>query len=155
MNFKEKIVMFLATGAYIGRIPFAPGTFGALIGLPVYYLLSMTSLSVAAVITIALIVVAVWASEHAEQLMGKKDPGSVVIDEVAGMVVTLLGIPFGVVTAICGFVLFRIFDIAKPHPVRYLQDDLPGGAGIVMDDIAAGIISNIILRVICLALGIA
>lgn len=153
MNFKGKIVIFLATGAYIGNIPFAPGTFGSLLGLIVCFLLSMVSVSVAATIATALIVLSVWASEHAEKLMGKKDPGSVVIDEVAGMVVTLVGIPFGVVTAISGFVLFRLLDILKPQPVRFFQDDLPGGAGIVMDDVAAGVIANLLLRGVCLILG--
>lgn len=153
MNFKGKIVLFIATGAHVGNIPFAPGTFGSILGLGACYLLSMVSVSVAAIIVTALIVLSVWASEHAERLVGKKDPGSVVIDEVAGMVVTLMGLPFGVVTALSGFILFRLLDILKPHPVRFFQDDLPGGAGIVMDDVAAGIIANIILRGICLILG--
>lgn len=154
MNFKGEIVLFFATGAYVGKVPFAPGTFGSLLGLIVCFILSLTSVSAAAMIAVALILVAVWASEHAERLMGKKDPGSVVIDEVAGMVVTMIGIPFGPVTAISGFVLFRLLDIVKPPPVRFFQDDLPGGAGIVMDDVAAGIIANVLLRVVCLVLSI-
>lgn len=155
MNFKGKIALFFATGAYVGNIPFAPGTFGSLIGLPICFLLTMASLHTASIITVALIVLAVWASEHAEKLIGKKDPGCVVIDEVAGMVVTLIGIPFGVVTAISGFFLFRLLDIVKPPPVRFFQDDLSGGAGIVMDDVAAGIFANILLRGLCLVLDIA
>ena len=105
-------------------------------------------------IAVVLILVAVWASEHAEKLIEKKDPGVVVVDEVAGMVVTMVGIPFGVVTAISGFVLFRLLDIIKPPPVRFFQDNLPGGAGIVMDDVAAGIIANILLRLVCVIPGI-
>ena len=153
MNFKGKIVLFVATGAFVGKVPFAPGTFASLPGLIVCYFLSLTSVSAAALVAIALILVAVWVSEHAEKLMGEKDPGSVVIDEVAGMVITMMGIPFGVVTAISGFVLFRLLDIVKPPPVRFFQDDLPGGAGIVMDDVAAGIIANILLRLVCLMMG--
>lgn len=144
--------MFVATGAYVGNIPFAPGTFGSMLGLVVCFLLSLASVSVAAMVAVALILVAVWASEHAEKLMGEKDPGGVVVDEVAGMVVTMMGIPFDVVTAISGFVLFRLLDIVKPPPVRFFQDDLSGGAGIVMDDVAAGIIANILLRLACLIL---
>lgn len=146
--------MFFATGAYVGKVPFAPGTFGSLLGLFCCFFLSMVSVPAYAVITVSLILVSVWASEHAEKLMGKKDPGSVVIDEVAGMVVTMIGIPFGGMTAAMGFILFRLLDIIKPSPVRFFQDDLPGGAGIVMDDVAAGIIANILLRALCLALGV-
>jgi phosphatidylglycerophosphatase A len=154
MNFKGKTVLFIATGCGVGNIPFAPGTFGSLLGLIICFLLSMASVSAGAMIAIALILVSVWISERAEKMMGKKDPGSVVIDEVAGMVVTLIGIPFGASTAIAGFVLFRLLDIVKPPPVRFFQDDLPGGAGIVMDDVAAGIIANILLRVVCFVFGI-
>ena len=154
MNFKGKIVLFFATGAYVGNVPFAPGTFGSLLGLVVCFLLTTVPISVATIIVVALILFSVWVSEHAEKMMGEKDPGSVVIDEVAGMVVTMIGIPFGVVTAITGFVLFRLLDIVKPPPVRFFQDDLAGGAGIVMDDVAAGIIANILLRVVCLVWGI-
>jgi len=154
MNFKGKIVLFFATGAYVGNVPFAPGTFGSLLGLVVCFLLTTVPISVATIIVVALILFSVWVSEHAEKMMGEKDPGSVVIDEVAGMVVTMIGIPFGVVTAITGFILFRLLDIVKPPPVRFFQDDLAGGAGIVMDDVAAGIIANILLRVVCLVWGI-
>jgi len=154
MNFKGKIVLFFATGAHVGNVPFAPGTFGSLLGLVVCFLLTTVPISVATIIVVALILFSVWVSEHAEKMMGEKDPGSVVIDEVAGMVVTMIGIPFGVVTAITGFILFRLMDIVKPPPVRFFQDDLAGGAGIVMDDVAAGIIANILLRVVCLVWGI-
>lgn len=147
MNFKGKIALFIATGAYVGKIPVAPGTFGSVLGLILCFFLSPVSVSTMAMVTMGLILVSTWASEHAEKLMGKKDPGSVVIDEVAGMMVAMVGIPFGAFTALSGFVLFRIMDIIKPPPVRFFQDDLQGGAGIVMDDVAAGIIANILLRV--------
>lgn len=146
--------MFIATGGYVGNVPFAPGTFGSVLGLIVCFFLSLASVSVTALVIIALILVAVWASERAEKLIGKKDPGSVVIDEVAGMAITMIGIPFGVLTAISGFFLFRLLDIVKPPPVRIFQDELPGGAGIVMDDVAAGILANILLRLVCMIPGI-
>jgi phosphatidylglycerophosphatase A len=154
MNFKGKIAVFIATGGYVGNIPFAPGTFGSLLGLIACFFLSLAPEPVTAIIVVALILVAVWASEHAEKLMGKKDPGSVVIDEVAGMAVTMVGVPFDGLTVISGFVLFRLLDIVKPPPVRFFQDDLSGGAGIVMDDVAAGIIANILLRVGLLVFGL-
>ena len=76
------------------------------------------------------------------------------LDEIVGMMVTLMGIPFTHETALLGFVLFRLLDILKPPPVRTLQDTLPGGAGVVMDDVGAGIIGNIVLRIICHVAGL-
>lgn len=154
MNFKDKMVLFLATAGYVGRIPFAPGTFGSALGLIACYLISLASLSIGAVAVILIILIAVWVADHAERLLEKKDPGCVVIDEVAGMVVTLLGIPLTGVTAVGGFFLFRLFDIVKPSPVRFFQDNCPGGAGVVLDDIAAGIFANLLLRALCLIFGI-
>lgn len=148
------MALFVATGGYVGRIPVAPGTFGSLAGLIICFFLSVTSLPTAVVVTIALILVAVWASEIAEGILGEKDPGPIVIDEVAGMAVTLVGISFSVTTAIMGFVLFRLLDILKPPPVRWFQDNLPGGWGVVMDDVAAGIIGNILLRCILMLTGV-
>lgn len=153
MNFKGKMVLFMATGGYIGRIPFAPGTFGSALGLFICYLISFASISVGAIAAIALILIAVWVSENAERLLDKKDPGCVVIDEVAGMLVTLIGIPLSGVTAVGGFVLFRLFDIIKPPPVRFFQDNCSGGAGVVLDDVAAGIAANLFLRLFCLVFG--
>lgn len=154
MNFKGKMALFFATCGYVGRIPFAPGTFGSVAGLAVCFFLSRISLSLSALLAIALILSAVWISEIAERIVGRKDPGCIVIDEVAGMVVTMVGVPFSLLTATAGFVLFRVLDIVKPPPVRTIQDGLSGGAGVVLDDVAAGIIGNLLLRCFCLAMGI-
>lgn len=80
--------------------------------------------------------------------MGRKDPGAIVIDEVVGMAVALLGLPLTPATIIGGFILFRLLDIIKPFPVGWLDRRLSGGTGIVADDVAAGIIANLILRVL-------
>jgi phosphatidylglycerophosphatase A len=101
---------------------------------------------VAAIATIALILCAVWVAGEVEHQLKTKDPGCIVIDEVAGMMVTLLGLPVTMTTAVAGFFLFRLFDIIKPPPARQLDRHLGGGWGIVMDDIAAGIMANIVLR---------
>ena len=148
------MVFFLSTFGYVGKIPFAPGTFGSIAGLIVCFFLSWISVSLSALLTIGLILSAVWLSEHAEKILDKKDPGCIVIDEVAGMVVTMIGIPFNALTATAGFVLFRALDIGKPPPVRTIQDGLPGGAGVVLDDVAAGIIGNLLLRCLCLVTNI-
>jgi phosphatidylglycerophosphatase A len=154
MNFKAKTVIFFSTGGYIGKLPFAPGTFGSVVGLVICFLLSRISVSLSALLTVVLILSAIWLSEHAERIIGEKDPGCIVIDESAGMVVTLMGLPFNAVTAIAGFILFRLLDIVNPPPVRTIQDGLSGGAGVVMDDVAAGIIGNLLIRCLCLVTGI-
>ncbi len=154
MIFKEKTVLFFSTCGYVGKIPFAPGTFGSVLGLFICFFLSRISISLSALLTVVLILAAVWFSEYAERHIGKKDPGCIVIDEVAGMVVTMIGLPFNALTAITGFALFRLLDITKPPPIRTIQDGLSGGAGVVMDDVAAGIIGNLLLRWLCSAMDI-
>lgn len=139
--------MILATGGCIGRIPKAPGTVGALLGLPVIYGLAQLQPVPAILLCLILIAVAVWAAGAAERQLGAKDPGCIVIDEIAGMTVSLLGIPLSIGTGAAGFLLFRFFDVLKPPPVSLLERHLSGGWGIVMDDVAAGLIANIFLRI--------
>jgi phosphatidylglycerophosphatase A len=150
MNFTNKTAVFLATGFYAGRIPFAPGTFGSLIGLPLCFLLAGIRLSAAIAAALVFIFLAIWISDAAAKTLNRKDPGCIVIDEIAGMVVTLIGLPFTLTTTVLGFVLFRILDIIKPFPIRALDQRLSGGLGIVADDVVAGIFSNLILRILLL-----
>jgi phosphatidylglycerophosphatase A len=147
MILKPKAVMFLATGARVGRIPFAPGTFGSLVGLPIAYLLSKTDWALASILTAILILFAVRVAHLAERQLKAKDPGCIVIDEIAGMCVTLLAIPMTWATGVAGFFLFRIFDVIKPPPVRQMERRLQGGWGVVMDDVVAGIMANLVLRI--------
>ena len=85
-------------------------------------------------------------SGSAETILDRPDPGCIVIDEIAGFMVALLGIPFSPHWIVTGFFIFRIMDILKPPPIRYLDKNIPGGTGVVVDDLAAGIYSNLILR---------
>lgn len=153
MNFRNQVVMFLATGFYFGKMPFAPGTFGTLPGLLLCWAISGIPASAAIVVGTMLLALAVWISNEAEKLLESKDPGSIVIDEMAGMFVTLFGLAFSWKTALAGFVIFRILDILKPFPVRQLERKLKGGVGIVADDVMAGLMGNIILRIIMAATG--
>lgn len=146
MIFKRQAVMFLATGGYIGRIPIAPGTFGSLIGIPIAYVFSLVGTPTAFSAVVLITVAAVWIAHLAEKQLKQKDPGCIVIDEIAGMCVALVGIPFSWGTGLAGFFMFRVFDVLKPPPVRQLDRHLSGGWGIVMDDVAAGAMTNIILR---------
>ncbi len=148
MNFKEKAVMFIATGCFIGKIPLAPGTFGSIVGILPCFILSGTSVLIAIFFAVIFIIFSIWIAHNAERILNKKDPGCVVIDEIAGMVVTLIGLPFNVISVAGGFIIFRVLDITKPFPIRFFERHFSGGAGIVLDDVAAGIIGNIILRLL-------
>lgn len=139
--------MFLATGCYIGNISFAPGTFGSVLGLPLCFFLSTIDFSVAVLLTLIFMLCAVWISNEAEKILKTKDPGCVVIDEIAGMILTLFGLPFNMTSVISGFMIFRALDIWKPYPIRLIDRKCSGGIGIVLDDVLAGIMSNLILRI--------
>jgi phosphatidylglycerophosphatase A len=117
-----------------------------LIGIPVAFFLARWSWPLAAGVTIIMALAAVRIAGEAERQLEAKDPGCIVIDEIVGMCVALLAIPLTLQTGLAGFVLFRVFDIVKPPPVRWLERRLSGGWGIVMDDVAAGIMANIVLR---------
>ena len=140
--------MFLATGGYVGNIPVAPGTFGSLLGIPLCYGFAQISLPLAIIGTVGLIAVAIWIAQLAEGISEQKDPGKIVIDEIAGMVVTLIGVPFHLTSVLIGFIIFRVLDIIKPFPIRSLERRIGGGAGVVLDDVVAGIIGNILIRLI-------
>jgi phosphatidylglycerophosphatase A len=144
---RRDAVLVAATGLYVGRIPWAPGTAGSLLGLPIIYALSRLSPAGAAVGCLVLTAAAVWIAGAAERRLGVRDPGCIVIDEIAGMTAALLWIPLSPGSAAAGFLLFRLFDIWKPPPVSTLERRLSGGWGIVMDDIAAGLMANIALRI--------
>lgn len=90
----------------------------------------------------------------AEKILKQNDPGCIVIDEIAGIMVTFLSLPFNTITVIAGFLIFRFFDILKPFPIRSMERKLAGGTGIVMDDLLAGVYSNIALRLLVMTTGI-
>ncbi len=148
MNFRDRAVVFLATGFSIGHIPFAPGTFGSILGLPLSFILAGLALPLAIAGAGLFIFGAVWIANEAEKLLQQDDPGCIVIDEIAGMAVTLIGLPVDLKIALMGFILFRILDVLKPFPIRLLDRRLKGGLGVVMDDVVAGIFANALLRLL-------
>ena len=150
MKNTSSVFVGLATGGYIGFIPFAPGTFGSLLGIPLFYFMSSLLLLSAFSFMFVFILFSIWVAGKAEKSLKTKDPGCIVIDEMAGMGVTFLVIPFNLYLAILGFLVFRFFDILKPFPVNYLEKRFTGGLGVVIDDVAAGIMSNIVLQMILL-----
>ena len=146
MHFREKAALFLATGCFVGKIPFAPGTFGSLLGIPLCFVLSKLNFLFASLCIIGFIVFAIWTAQRAEKILQKSDPGNIVIDEIAGMTVALIGLPFNLRSVVIGFIIFRAFDIFKPYPIRRMERRLSGGVGVVLDDVVAGIYSNLVLR---------
>jgi phosphatidylglycerophosphatase A len=148
MKFRERAVLFVATGFFIGTVPFAPGTVGSLIGLPVCFLLSRLNLLQSVICILVFILFAIGIATAAEKILKQKDPGRIVIDEIAGLMVTFAGLPFNLKTALAGFIIFRVLDILKPFPIRILERRVGGGTGVVLDDVLAGVYGNLILRVV-------
>jgi len=138
--------MILATGFGTGYGPIAPGTWGSLPGLALAFGLDRWA-GRWAVLGGALFfaVAGVWAAGRVEALLGEKDPGRVVVDEIAGQMVTLLFLPLTLPTFVVAFLLFRVLDVFKPWPARRLED-LPGGSGIMADDLLVGLYANLILH---------
>ena len=146
MKFRERAVLFVATGFFIGSVPVAPGTFGSLIGLPVCFLLSRLNFLQSLICILVFILFAIGIASAAEKILNQKDPGQIVIDEIAGLMVALAGLPFNLKTVLAGFIIFRVFDILKPFPIRILEKRVGGGSGIVLDDVLAGVYGNLIIR---------
>jgi phosphatidylglycerophosphatase A len=153
MKFYQCAVLFLATGFFIGYLPGAPGTFGTLLGLPICYLLAGLHIGLTVVTVVLFIGFSIAVASAAEKILNQKDPAQIVIDEIAGLLVTFVGIPFNLQTAFSGFIIFRVFDILKPPPIRWLDTKVGGGSGVVVDDVVAGICANLMLRLIILIFG--
>ncbi len=143
--------LFLATVAGVGYAPVAPGTFGSAAGLVIWALLPHT-IAVQVVAIVVLFAVGSWSGTVAEHHFGRVDPPPVVIDEVMGMLITLLFNPVGWKGALAGFLLFRVMDVIKPWPANKLEA-LPGGVGVMADDGMAAVYANLALRLVIWSYG--
>ncbi len=141
-----RIIKIITSFFGLGYAPLASGTFGSL-GGAVLFLLFGRDAWVFFAVTIFITFVGFISCRRAEEVFGKKDPSKVVIDEVSGMMISLLFLPLKTWVIIIAFLLFRIFDILKPPPCRWLEK-LPGSYGIMLDDVAAGIYANMILQIV-------
>jgi phosphatidylglycerophosphatase A len=143
-------IVFLATGAYSGYAPVASGTVGSIAALPLIYLfVQLWRVSpVAQMSTLILAVVgACWVAGAAEQYLGEHDSGKIVIDEIIGFLTATAFLDLTLMHLAVAFFLFRLFDILKPPPARYFDEKVPGGPGVVLDDVFAGIYANILVRI--------
>ncbi|MFA5287062.1 MAG: phosphatidylglycerophosphatase A [Candidatus Omnitrophota bacterium] len=139
-------VKLLSTFFYIGYLPLIPGTFGSLAGVVLFFLVKITALNYT-LFTLAIIVLGFLVCGQAEKAAQKKDPSCVVIDEVSGMLLSFLFIPYDIKLVIIAFILFRILDMLKPYPAGRLER-LKGSVGIMSDDLIAGLYTNLILQVV-------
>ncbi len=172
MNLSSQFILWLAQGFGVGRIPFAPGTFGSLVGLAWFWILLLPNSPLLFLVGIlASIFASVWLCGASEKILRQRDPGSIVMDEIIAIpicFVSWIAILFfqkdfwpapeyffseqnGVMT-MGGFLLFRLFDISKPWPVKQSQS-LPGGWGVTVDDLLAAVYVNIAVLIILLVRG--
>jgi phosphatidylglycerophosphatase A len=148
MNFRDRAVLLLATGFSVGHVPLAPGTFGTLLGIPVCFILADIGLPFMMIGAATFVLFAVWIAGEAERLISTRDAPCIVIDEMAGIVIAMFGVPMTPLNLTAGFIAFRALDIIKPFPARRIDAKVSGGWGIVMDDVVAGFYSNLFLRII-------
>jgi phosphatidylglycerophosphatase A len=145
----DKLALILSSCFGIGLIPVAQGTFGTLAGIPLAMALAHVGPMAAAYLLFFFVLLAIWASDRSARALEKDDPAEVVIDETAGLLLTLFLLPATGFNLCLGFILFRLFDILKPFPIRRLEK-VEGGAGIVLDDLLAGVYANVCIRVVTL-----
>jgi phosphatidylglycerophosphatase A len=139
------VAHFVASGAGSGYSPVASGTAGAALGALLYWPLAALGLPLYLVTVAGSIALAIWSADVMTRAWATEDDGRIVADEIAGQLVTLaplvaLGNSRSLGWVVTGFVLFRVYDIWKPGPVRWLEENLPGGFGVVLDDVLAGVL---------------
>lgn len=152
------LVLGVATAAGAGYAPVAPGSLGSAVGVLLYLALSGLHPALFAVTAVGVLALGIWAAEYAEHAFGQHDDGRIVIDEVVGQLITLFpllviggaGVARSLPLLAVGFVVFRLFDIWKPGPVSWAERNFAGGAGVMLDDVVAGVLGAIVLTVIAL-----
>lgn len=150
---QNHLVKIFASGFYTGYMPVASGTFGSLVGVALYLAAYSLPTFLQWILAVALTGFAVWMASLAAPLFGEVDSSKIVIDEVAGMFITLIGVPPSLYWIVIGFLIFRALDIVKPPPAHWFDKRVKNGWGVVLDDVAAGFYGNIILLLMTRASG--
>lgn len=143
---KSLFIKLISTFFGTGYLPFIPGTFGSAAGMALYFIIRHNSLLYACVLLV-ITILGFWTAGKAAKIFNQKDPRCVVIDEAAGMLISLMFIPYDLKWVITGFLVFRLMDTLKPFPAARIER-LPGSLGIMGDDIVAGIYTNIVLQIV-------
>lgn len=146
-------IHFIAFGFGSGLLPKMPGTWGTVVAIPIYLLIAHCPLWLYALITLFLIGFAIYACDVAARNIGVHDHPGIVLDEIVGYLLTMIAIPTQWIWIILGFVLFRVFDIWKPWPIRWVDRQVKGGFGIVVDDLLAGVYAWLVLQLMLFAWG--
>lgn len=141
------ISRLIATGLFVGYVPFAPGTAGSILGLFLYWAIPGTESFGLLAAILLLFLLGVWSAKAVEQVTGVEDNQIIVIDEIVGVLVTLMFFEKSFTWLVVGCILFRFFDIVKLYPARRAEE-MPGGWGVMLDDVVAGIYSLVSLRTI-------
>ena len=140
------LIKTLSTFFYVGYLPLIPGTFASLVGVLIFYI-ARTNFLIYSCVTLCVTFSGFFVSGKAEKIFNKKDPKYIVIDEVCGMLLSLMFLPLDIKLVIIAFILFRLLDIIKPYPADIFQS-LSGSIGIMGDDIVAGLYTNLILQIV-------
>lgn len=140
-------VLFLAFGFGSGLAKKAPGTCGTAAAIPLYWLFAQAGLPIYSMLTVVASVAGIWICGIAADKLGEHDFGGIVWDEVAGYLITMWLVPFSWKALFLGFVLFRIFDIIKPWPIKWIDQKVRGGLGIMLDDVLAAVFAGALLWV--------
>ncbi len=148
VSYLKHPVHFLALGFGSGLLPKAPGTFGTVAAIPIYLLLSPLSLSGYLVAVLLISVTGIAICDYTSKQLHVHDHPAIVFDEIAGYLLTMTALPFGVWWMLAGFVAFRFFDIVKPWPISWLDKHVRGGIGIMVDDVLAGVMACLVLQLL-------
>ena len=137
----------VATGLGVGKLPMMPGTFGSILGTLVFLLIPTDSLLIRSIILVIILIAGAYSSFMIEMVTGKQDNQIIVIDEIAGIWLTLTIIPGGIWFSLAGLLLFRLFDIWKPYPIKKLEK-VKYGYGVMLDDLLAGLYAGVLILIV-------
>ena len=145
----RRVIVLLASGGFVGYIPVASGTFGTLVALPLYWLfdpLQYVSVPLYLAVYVAMVVAACWIAGRAETAFAEHDSHKIVIDEIVGYLGATLFLAPSWEHTLIAFFVFRALDVIKPFPAGWIDRHMPGGAGVVLDDVVSGLYSNVVTR---------
>ena len=148
VQFLKNPLHFLSLGFGSGLLPVAPGTFGTLAAIPVYLIMTSLTLPVYLFVTAIAFILGVYLCGYTSRALGVHDHSGIVWDEIVGFMVTMIAVPNETGWIVAGFLLFRLFDILKPWPIKWVDTHLQGGFGIMFDDLLAGIFALVGLHLL-------
>ena len=149
----RSLVLLIASGGYLGYIPFASGTWGTLVGIPLVLLmhqLQLASPGFYVLVFLALVAGACWIAGQADAYLDEHDSHKIVIDEIVGYLAAMLFLEPTVGAMVAAFFIFRVLDVIKPFPAGYIDQHFPGGYGVTLDDVVSGFYTNLVVRLLIL-----